>query len=289
MFRKFIKFRIERVDTILQAYHPDPVLMSHYPMTLLNGFDKDGDGIWIERPGVADCSGLYDRFGRDELLRYCLWVREAACKSKWRDAYVAEKNQAPRLTCVVDLKGLNRGHMRPNLLPIFAEVIQDIQNYYCGFIKKIIIIRAPAIIPMVWRLVRHCFNANMRNLMVFAGSDYVKVLNEYIDDLEENLPPSMIDGGTGTIAEGMPQRIEGGPLPPKTSNGSSLFKSRGSTASLTDDETATSSQELSRSSSRMRRSPNNKTSLDAMNVQFNRITEYESMAVRCNLLAKGTF
>lgn len=168
MFRKFIHFRLQRADRVLQDYRPDPVLKSHFPMTLLNGFDKDGDGVWLERPGVTDCYGLYDRFGREELLRYCLWARESACHSPWRRAYEAEKQQTPRMTCVVDLYGLNRSHLRPVLLPVLADVVRDIQEYYCGFIKKIIIIREPPIFKVIWNMVCTQFKSVARVAACFC-------------------------------------------------------------------------------------------------------------------------
>ena len=50
--------------------------------------------------------------------------------------------------------------------------------------------------------------------MVYARLDYISVLKEYIDDLGDVLPLCLLEGATGTIADGMPQRMEGGPLPP---------------------------------------------------------------------------
>lgn len=293
MFRKFIQFRIEQVDGILDNWDPDPLLKSHFPQTLLNGCDRDGDGIWIERPGATDCYGLYERFGGKELLRYCLWAREAACHSPWKQAYVAENNQQVRLTCIVDVKGLNRSHIRPALLPIFAELIQGIQNYYCGFIKKIIIIREPAIFKVVWNLIKHVFNENMREMMVFAGSDYENVLREYIDDIEDVLPPCLLEGGRGTIAEGMPPRLEGGKLPSKNS----------SWWTKTSEEEIPPAQELQSSGSE--RSASTVSSEHAHDchrhlavetscanqttIQLNPMTDHESMGVRCQLLVKGSF
>lgn len=293
MFRKFIQFRIEQVDGILDSWDPDPLLKSHFPQTLLNGFDKEGDGIWVERPGVTDCYGLYERFGGKELLRYCLWAREAACHSPWKQAYVAKKNRQVRLTCIVDVKGLNRSHIRPALLPIFAELIQGIQNYYCGFIKKIIIIREPAIFKVVWNLVKHVFNENMREMMVFAGSDYEDVLREYIDDIEDVLPPCLLEGGRGTIAKGMPPRLEGGKLPSKKS---SWWSKRAEEEIPLSQEVQSSDSERSASTASSKH-PDDCFRASALEdnwanqtaIQLNPMTDHESMAVRCQLLGKGCF
>ncbi|CAB9519915.1 SEC14-like protein [Seminavis robusta] len=215
-FRKFIDFRIKQVDTILQDYHPHPVMKSHFPITLLNGFDKEGDGIWLERTGATDSLALYRRFGKAEMMRYQLWTRENAVHTPWCQAYKAGKKQSPRVTCIMDMQGLNCSHMHPALLPVLADVINIVQNYYCGFIKKIIVVREPAIFKVIWNLVKHFFNQTMKDLIVFSGpNNYLDVLGDYIDDLEETLPPCLMEGGRGTMAEGMPQRMDGGTLPPK--------------------------------------------------------------------------
>eukprot|EP00797_Seminavis_robusta_P000920 Sro1058_g236350.1 SEC14-like protein 5 (402) ;mRNA; r:7427-8739 len=214
MFRKFIDFRIRQVDTILQDYQPHPVMKSHFPITILNGTDKDGDCIWLERTGVTDVYGLYKYFGKAGIMRYQLWAREKAMHTPWSQAYKAEKDQSPRVICILDMQGLNSSHMNPVLLPILADVVNIIQNYYCGFIKKIIVIREPPIFKVLWSLVKHFFNQSMKELIEFSGSNnYLAVLGKYIDDLEETLPPCLLEGARGTIAEGMPQRMDGGPVP----------------------------------------------------------------------------
>ena len=64
---------------------------------------------------------------------------------------------------------------------------------------------------------KNLFNANFQKLMVFAGSDFKSILGEYISDLEESLPPILLQNGRGKGGIGMPQRLDGGPLPKESS------------------------------------------------------------------------
>jgi len=240
LFRKFILFRMSQVDTILNDFEPPRLFKTHYPMTLLNACDKEGDGIWLERPGATDFLGLCETFGRVDVLRYCDYVREQALHSSWIQNYRTTKQQEPRVIGIVDVQGLNRRHFHPMLMPLWKDLIFAVQNYYCGFIKKIVVIREPPIFKLFWRIVKPLLNENLRNLLVFAGSDYERVLGEYIDNLEESLPPCLIKNGKGTIAKGMPQQLEGGLLPsedePALMAPKSILDDSNSTNSMTHDD-----------------------------------------------------
>lgn len=119
-------------------------------MTMLDTYDKDGDGIWFQAFGVADVPGLLKRFGRKELAKYFLWVQERAAEGPWGQIYEKKMKRAPRVTVVIDLEGFNRGHAKPAAFVVYEDILCMIQNYYCMFVKKIIFVREPAIFRMIW-------------------------------------------------------------------------------------------------------------------------------------------
>jgi hypothetical protein len=83
--------------------------------------------------------------------------------------------------------------------------------------------------------------------MVFAGKDYVKVLDQFID--REVLPQSIVPGGRGRVALGMPPLIgdaesdsyQATSLPQKTVADYAVFGRAPSTASLGESENASAS------------------------------------------------
>jgi hypothetical protein len=118
-----------------------------------------------------------------------------------------------QVTIVYDLAGLNTRHMRPGVLPFFADMMSLTQNYYTGPVKRMIIIRAPAIFRACWGVVKHVFPEEARAKMVFTGShNHEEILSQYMD--LSVLPPVISpEHGQGYAAVGMPQRFEGG-IPP---------------------------------------------------------------------------
>lgn len=68
-----------------------------------------------------------------------------------------------------------------------------------------IIIRAPALFRMGWALVKHIFPAPARKKMIFAGDDYLDVLDHFVN--LDVLPPCINPVGHGCTAIGMPKMI----------------------------------------------------------------------------------
>jgi CRAL/TRIO domain len=68
-----------------------------------------------------------------------------------------------------------------------------------------IIIGAPSIFRFAWAVAKNFFRQSMRRKMIFASKNYLEVLDEFIP--REVLPPSIVEGGLGRVAMGMPPLI----------------------------------------------------------------------------------
>ena len=68
-----------------------------------------------------------------------------------------------------------------------------------------IIIRAPSIFRIAWAIAKNFFRQSLRRKMIFAPSNYLEVLDEFIP--RDALPPSIAQGGLGRVAMGMPPLI----------------------------------------------------------------------------------
>ena len=83
-----------------------------------------------------------------------------------------------------------------------------------------IIIRAPTIFKMVWRVAKHFFRPEVREKMVFATGDHLETLDQYMD--RNILPEVIYPQGKGQTARGFPPRLDGGIIPDDfTDSGSS--------------------------------------------------------------------
>lgn len=216
MFRAMIAWRIENnVDSILQDYQPDQKMLDYYPGAILQGYDKEGDPVYVGRIGVTDGAGILKQYGREEMIRHAIWMRELVCTGEWIMLYEQEQARpVRRITLIEDLEGLSIMSQMNNraMLSVYGEIMRLDQDNYPETAKKLIIIRAPALFRMVWAIFKHFFDAGVVQKMVFCGSsDYEKVLEEYVD--LSILPEAVVAQGQGKATEGMPSKFEGGPLP----------------------------------------------------------------------------
>jgi len=222
MFRSTIEWRKRnRVDSILKEYRPPVEMIENIPGGILNEYDKEGDPIFVDRIVAADSVELYRRYGGSELIKHGIWMRETVTNGAWVEDYHRRQGKLPsRILLVVDLEGLSRYHLNRHVLSVFGEVMKLDQENYPDVVKKILLIRVPAIFRVIWSVIKHFFSSQQVDLMEFAGkNNYREVLGRYVGDLRK-LPKEVVgDIGEGVVARGMPNRnFAGGRLPPISSS-----------------------------------------------------------------------
>ena len=241
---KYFRLHIERrlssayqMDSILTDYElPDDY--DYFPMAVLQGTDHEGSPIHVTRTGAADCWGLYKRHGRDAMIRHAIFNQELDARGAWVDDYERmhgdQLRKATQFTVIFDLQGLNASHMRPGLLPACGTVARILQDNYPEMVKRVLIIRSPFLFKTIWGLVKHFFDPELRDLMIFGTNDANSqaVMERYIDP--DVLPHCIHPGGKdGPVARGYEHvKMEGGPIPPegeyKTPNYSTQARETGS-------------------------------------------------------------
>jgi len=240
MFRRMIDWRRQNhVDTILDDYVPPQLLLDAIPAAILKDYDREGDPIYVERGGAVDATGLLRVFTKEELIRYFIWTRERNSDGVWINDFERRRGRKPKaLTIIYDLKGLSSRHLNSKSIEYFKEIMRINQVYYPGPIKKVFFIRAPKIFQLVWSIVRHLFPLSAQQKMIFCGANYLDVLDKYLDI--NALPRSIFAGGSGDVAVGMMQHLDGlESLPADYSEPADLPKH--STAE-TDEESITSNE-----------------------------------------------
>jgi CRAL/TRIO domain len=205
-FRKMMEWReLNNVDEILETYVPPPALLQNTPNTVLDDYDRDGDPIFVEAAGVIDFD-LLKLFGREEVMKCAIWGRELYTRGAWLDAFEQRQGRPIKaVTVVYDLKGLSSKHLDPVALSIFRDVVKLAKENYPTKVKRVIIIRAPPVFCMIWNVAKHFFRQSLRDKMVFAGKNYLEVLNKHID--LNVLPACIYPGGLGRPATGLPGMV----------------------------------------------------------------------------------
>jgi len=213
LFRKMVQWRIDNnIDSYLESYKPDPILLDYNCSAILKDFDYDGDPIYVERGGMADGAGLLRRFTKEQLMDYAIYTRELNTRGSWVREYEQRQGRKVKdVTVVYDLKGMNAHHLNPSVLNFFGEMMALNAEKYPGPLKRTIIIRAPSIFRFAWTVVKHFFPQSARDKMVFAGKHPEKILAKYMD--LKVLPACICDGGEGQAATGLPSKLDGGIIP----------------------------------------------------------------------------
>lgn len=159
-FRQMIEWRIKvKADTILKnptQYSPHLDFLHHYPMGLLEHFDRDGDPIFLSRSGAANGIGFFKRHVSEGIVQFAICIRKKMLK--WINE--ENPNEFKQLVIVEDLHGLNRRqHFHPHLLLTFCEIMRLDQENHAESAKAIVLIRAPSIFRLVWNVIKPFFDS----------------------------------------------------------------------------------------------------------------------------------
>ena len=214
-FRSMIRWRLEHdADRKLEDYHP-PILFNYFPSAVMAGTDYDGDPVYIERTGAGDTLGLLKRYGKEEMIQQAIWNCELRSRGPWQKDF---PTRVRHFTCIVDLKGLNRSHMSPSLVPVGQQVTRLLQDNYAGIGKNILVVRAPYIFRFVWNIFKHFIDPHVKDLIEIATEkETEELLAKHMD--VSIMPEEIVPGkGRGKAVSGYEPVWEGGPLPPPAKN-----------------------------------------------------------------------
>ncbi|CAB9507740.1 SEC14-like protein 5 [Seminavis robusta] len=226
LFRDMVQWRVETDrDTFMERYQEPAEIFHHTPVCLLAGLDKEGDPILVNRIGSFDAWGVYQQVGSDAMLDADRFLSELISTRgngmptnlDWQQ-YHYEPMAGKRFvqfTVIVDLHGLSVRQFRPALFGLLKESARINQYHYPGLAKRVIIIRAPKIFRMGWKIAKHFYDEQSLRLFNLVTQDnYLEELQKYMD--VEVLPPIINPvNGKGKHMPGYMEKIklEGGSIP----------------------------------------------------------------------------
>ncbi|EDO39298.1 predicted protein, partial [Nematostella vectensis] len=171
------------LDTILEDYKPPEVLEKYDPGGFF-GYDKEGFPIFIDPVGKIDFKGLLHSARREEVLRFKGMHAEQGMQLA-KDQSKKLGKRVDKVVTILDMEGLGMKHLwTPEI--IFFQVLHFYESNYPGYWKQILVIKAPALFPVAYSLVKPFLSEYTRGQIKVLGSDWKKELQEYVD--EDNLP-----------------------------------------------------------------------------------------------------
>jgi hypothetical protein len=222
-FDKMIQWRIENnvdgmIDPSSPNYHERHADFYYFPQGMLQGVDKQGNPIYIDRTGAAHLHTLLQRHGIQEGLQASTWMREMCTTGSWVQEWESQAGRGlSGMTTIVDLQGLNRQqHMAWSILNLVKDGTKIIQANWPCEAKRVIIIRAPGLFRYAWSFLKPFLTETVKEMItICTAADPLPELAEYVD--LDVLPPCINPKGHGKAwPEFGPIVWEGGPIPTNT-------------------------------------------------------------------------
>ena len=163
-----------------QNMDPQDFLKKFYPGGFF-GNDRDGRPVFYEPLGQVDFWGILHTVKTEEIVKYKREHCELA-KTLWEEQ---EKKLDTKIeqysTLVLDAQGGDRKHLWKPGLDAFKATVQLYDKEYPELRKRIIVIRAPSIFPILFSLLKPFLRESTKQKIKVAGSDWQDVLKKYID------------------------------------------------------------------------------------------------------------
>lgn len=200
MIRKHLEFRRHmRVDSIIEEFTP-PEVIDKYVSGGSCGYDREGSPVWYDVVGPLDPKGLLMSASKQDFLKTKIRHTEILRREcKLQSQKLGKCIES--ITLIYDCEGLGLKHMWKPAVETYGEVLTMFEDNYPEGLKRVFLIKAPAIFPMAYNLIKHFLCEETRHKIVILGSNWKDVLRKNIDP--EQLP--VVYGGTLTDPDGDPR------------------------------------------------------------------------------------
>ncbi|XP_055972515.1 SEC14-like protein 4 [Sorex fumeus] len=199
MLRKHVEFRKQQdLDHIL-SWQPSEVV-ERYDSGGLCGYDYDGCPVWFDIIGTLDPKGLLLSASKQELLRKRIKVCEMLLQECERQSQRLGR-KIETMVMVFDMEGLSLRHLWKPAVEVYQQFFAMLEANYPETVKKLFVVRAPALFPVAFNLVKSFMSEETRKKIMILGGNWKQELVKFISP--DQLP--MEFGGTMTDPDGNPK------------------------------------------------------------------------------------
>mmetsp|Transcript_38187 Transcript_38187/g.53102 ORF Transcript_38187/g.53102 Transcript_38187/m.53102 type:complete len:441 (-) Transcript_38187:156-1478(-) len=184
MIQEHIKWREEYEGGIKvlmdPSNHSEGVLqlMRYYPGEL-HGVDRDGIAVYYEKIGKVDPGSLLKQMTKEEILRFHVYKQESSLNDIINKAVEGDGVYRGRVA-VVDLHNLGWKHKEG--LNLLRTIIRIDESNYPEVLKRLFIIRAPAVFTGIWKLVKPWLDVRtLAKIEICGYYDFLDALQHEID------------------------------------------------------------------------------------------------------------
>ncbi|XP_067934790.1 retinal-binding protein-like isoform X1 [Watersipora subatra] len=185
MFRKACKFReTMRLDHIVEEYK-EPEVVDKYLTGGIGCFDLEGCPVRIERFGCLDVKGIFYSCKKVELERKKCYDQEVTVQLLRKQSEKLDKT-VDKVTVIMDLDKVGSKQLWKPGLMLYLHLVQMLEDNYPEFVKHLIVVNAPKIFPIFFKICRPLISEDMNKKLRVYGSNYQSELTKVVS--EEELP-----------------------------------------------------------------------------------------------------
>lgn len=159
---------------------PQDFLKKYYPGGYY-GFDREGRAVFYEPLGQVDFWGILHSVKPEEVMKYKVGHCEKAKKLWEQQELTLEKKIDGYSTLVLDAQGAGRKHLWKPGLEVFKSIVGMYDRDFPNLRKRILIVRAPAIFPMLFSILSPFLRQETKDKIKVLGSNWQERLQKYID------------------------------------------------------------------------------------------------------------
>jgi hypothetical protein len=153
-----------------------PALADFYPVGYIDGLDREGNLIYVERPGNGGKhhpNKFMKTFGIELISQWHVAIMEEGRKR------IREHPTARRITMIIDLTKLGDCDMS---VVKFGKAIGAIdQDHYPEQLAKMFIVNASGLFTGVWRLVRAFIDDRTKHKIQVLGENFMPIVEKQIE------------------------------------------------------------------------------------------------------------
>lgn len=152
MYRAYRKWRCEQnIDELRRIPPPKADLIDNICRMVVHGADKSGHPILYTRFGQIDVTALKTVCSPTEFSRWHAYKNEKLQQSCEEQSRKLGRHISQFLV-ICDLRGLNLQHIQ--LMHLFKMISEVDSKYYPEEVRKLLIINAPSVFPIVYRIAK---------------------------------------------------------------------------------------------------------------------------------------
>jgi len=155
--------------------------------------DLEGAPIIYDRLGQADPK-LFSAIDMEDLVK--MWITYDLRRAELTLKAMAENSTKTRpqhgVVVVHDLSGLGMKHIGRKSIDLFGKIATVLDTNYPELLKRCIIVNAPWVFPMFWKVAKYFIDAKTREKIDIVSGNPFPTLSKYIDP--KNIP-AYLKGG----------------------------------------------------------------------------------------------